>query len=320
MKTPTKLNLANLPTPLQHMVYNECRFVMKRDDLSGVELSGNKIRKLEYLLRNAKRNKSKYVFTCGGSQSNHCRATSVASAGLGLNTKLFLWGNDSVYPDGNIFLNKLIGVETEFLSKKEYKNVDELMNIEKERYENKGKKVYIIPTGGSNSLGIWGYISFIEELKNQVNLRSYHGILTAVGSGGTAAGLLIGLALNQLNIKVYGVNVILKEVESREIIMKLVHDCLKSYHIPAKVNPQNLIILDGFSEEGYKNISSDKLELIIDFYRKSGILLDPAYTGKAFFAFNKYFLKGKKRSNMLFLHTGGFLGVFSKRRNYLSCV
>ena len=152
MKLPQKLSLANIPTPVQEIKFEGRKFLIKRDDLTGVELSGNKVRKLEYLLFQAKKEKADYIFTCGGEQSNHARATVIAASKLGMRTRLFLWGKDTPVSDGNLFLDKLTGTEIFFMNKKNYGFVNEIMQEESEMMTGKGKRVFVIPEGGSPHL------------------------------------------------------------------------------------------------------------------------------------------------------------------------
>lgn len=315
--TPQKLNIANTPTPVQKHNFNGCNFFIKRDDLTGVELTGNKIRKLEYLLYDAKKNKADYIFTTGGDQSNHARATVIAAKMLGFKTKLFLWGKEKTNPDGNLFLDKVFGAEIQYLNKEEFFNVDGIMNREKEKFEKKGIKVYNVPPGGSSPLGIWGYVNFINELSSQVDFKNIQGIFAAAGSGGTAAGLLVGAAMLNLNLKIFAVNVLLPKQDLQDYIFSLTDVCIKKYKLNIKIKKENLEILDGYSSEGYKNIHPGKINVIKSFAHQSGILFDPTYTGKAFYAYNDLFLKGKKNSKILFIHTGGIFGVFAKRKDYL---
>ena len=316
MKTPQKISLAYLPTPLQEISYQSNKFLIKRDDLSGFELTGNKVRKLEYILAQAKREKADVIFTCGGEQSNHARATAIAAARLGMKSHLFLWGQDRRNAEGNLFLDKLIGSEITFLNKKDYSKVNEIMFEERKKQLKKGKRVYVIPEGGSTTLGIWGYISFINELSKQINLKKIDGILAASGSGGTAAGLLLGSTLLKLNLKIYAVNVFYSAEAMRNKILQLATAGNLEYKLGVTVNPDKLVILDGYSKEGYKQITKDKLRSIKSFFHETGIILDPTYTGKAIAAFNENFLR--KKQKVLFLHTGGFFGIFSKRNDYLN--
>lgn len=318
MRIPKKLKIANVPTPLKIVSFEGKKFLIKRDDLTGVELSGNKVRKLEYLIYQAKKERTDIIFTEGGEQSNHARATVIAAAKFGIKAKLFLWGKDSKRPDGNLFIDKFLGADIIYLNKKEYTKVNEIMFDEKKRLEKKGLKVYVIPGGGSTTLGIWGYIDFMQELSKQYDLAKIRGILTACGSGGTAAGLLTGASLLNLNLKVYAVNVLHSKEKMMSKILNLAEGCNLQYQLGCQIQRDNLRILDGYSEEGYKNIDQDKLILIKKFANSSGIILDPAYTGKAFKAYYDNFLLKNLGMKCIFVHTGGLFGVFAKKNKYLS--
>ena len=318
MREPKKLKLANIPTPLINSEFEGCKFKIKRDDFTGMELSGNKVRKLEYLLYEAKKQKVDYVFTSGGDQSNHSRATCIAAMQLGIKSKLFLWGKDKKIAEGNLFLDKLTNTEIEFFTKKEYENISLIMENEKNKYRKKGKKVFVIPSGGSSTLGIWGYINFMKELSQQIDIKKLKGIVVAAGTGGTAAGLLLGAKIfGFTELKIYPVNVIYSENEIKNKISSLVKNCIRDYKMNINPDIDNLIVLDGYSLEGYKNITKTKVKVLKSYFKQSGILLDPIYTGKAFVAFYENFLNGKKKSNVLFLHTGGFFGTFAKRKDFI---
>jgi D-cysteine desulfhydrase len=318
MIIPKKINIANIPTPLQTINFEGKNFLIKRDDLTGMELSGNKVRKLEYLIYQAKKEEADIIFTDGGDQSNHARATVIAAAGAGIKSKLFLWGKDKSNADGNLFLDKIYGAEISFLNKKEYCNVNNIMFDERTRLLKKGKNAYVIPEGGSTTLGIWGYVSFMNELKKQTDLKKLEGILVAAGSGGTAAGLLVGAALLKLKLNIYAVNVLYPENEIRRKILQLAEGCILDYKLPCSISQDNLKIITGYSNEGYKKITDDKLDIITKFARSGGLLLDPAYTGKAFIAYYKNFLLKNKGMKVLFLHTGGLFGIFGRRGEYLN--
>lgn len=317
MIIPKKIKLANIPTPVQTINFEGKNFIIKRDDLTGVELSGNKVRKLEYLIYQAKKEKADIIFTDGGDQSNHARATVIAASGAGMKSKIFLWGKDKPNADGNLFLDKFYGAEISYLNKKEFSKVNDLMFEERAKLLKKGRNAYVIPEGGSTTLGIWGYVSFMSELKDQLDMNKLEGITVAAGSGGTAAGLLVGAALLKLNLKIFAVNVLYLENEIKRKILQLAEGCVLDYKLPCTINESNLKLLTGYSNEGYKKITEDKLGLIKRFARSSGVLLDPAYTGKAFKAYYDNFLMKNKGMKVLFLHTGGLFGVFGRREEYL---
>ena len=318
IKYPQSFPIAIIPTPLQKIKYENKNFLIKRDDFTGSLLSGNKVRKLEFLLKNAKKKRAEYIFTCGGEQSNHARATLLAAKKYGFKVKLFLWGKDSVNAKGNLFLDKFFGADISFLNKENYSDVNNIMQEEAEILIKKGKKVYVIPEGGSNAIGIWGYIKFIDELNKQINLKQIDGIYSASGSGGTAAGLLVGASLFKLPLKIYAVNVLYSKEELRKKIINSAEGCIYEFDLSCKLDENNLVIVDGFSKEGYKNINKNKLKLIKSFGEQTGILLDPAYTGKGFTAYYENILLKRKGMKVIFVHTGGMFGSFAKSKEYLS--
>lgn len=317
MITPKKIKLAQIPTPLEEIRFERKSFLLKRDDLTGTELSGNKVRKLEYLMADAKINKADIIFTSGGDQSNHARATVIAARKIGLKTKLFLWGDKNQKANGNLFLDRMYGADIQFFNEKEYQNVNDIMFAQRMELLKKGKNAYVFPGGGSTTLGIWGYINFIDELKKQIDLSKIDSIVAACGSGGTAAGMLVGAALNKLNIKIIAVHVLMTKKEMTKHILQLAEGCILDYKLNCKINPENLIVVDGYSKEGYKKISKPKIKLIRKFAQETGILFDPAYTGKAFkFYYDKFIKTGKGKKN-IFVHTGGLFAVFARTDEYL---
>ena len=253
-----------------------------------------------------KRQKCDYVFTSGGDQSNHASATCIAATSLGFKSKLFLWGNQNQNPDGNLFLDKLTGTEIKFLTKKEYKNVYKTMVEESELLKKKKQKAYVIPSGGSSTVGIWGYINFVKELSEQIDLKKIKGIVFANGSAGTASGILLGAALLGINLKIFPVIVLDTKEQVYDEIETLSSECIKEFGLDVKVNMKNVEIIDGYSEEGYKNISPDKIKLINKFFRETGILLDPTYTGKAFTAYYENFLNKEKKQCFIFTYWRNF--------------
>jgi D-cysteine desulfhydrase len=310
MIVPPKKSLAQIPTPLEVIKFEGRSFFLKRDDLTGCELSGNKIRKLEYLLADANQKRADIIFTSGGDQSNHARATVIAARKIGLKTKLFLWGKDTPNPGGNLFLDKVFGADIQYFSEKEFEKVNDIMFEQRLALLKKKKNAYVFPAGGSTTLGIWGYINFINELKKQIDLSKIDSIVAACGSGGTAAGMMVGAALNKLRVKIIAVHVLMTKKEMEKHILQLAEGCVLDYKLNCNINPDNLVVVDGYSREGYKKISPQKVKLVKKFAEETGILFDPAYTGKAFTAYYENYLKKGKGKKSIFIHTGGLFGVF----------
>lgn len=320
MKKAEKLNLANIPTPVEHIKYNSTAFYIKRDDLTGLELSGNKIRKLEYILHDVKEKNCTRIITCGGEQINHSRAAVIAGAKLGFKTDLFLWGDKSTSEEGNHFLSKFFGADITYVNKDEYNNINSFLEERKLSLSERGINAYIVPEGGSSPLGIFGYINFYNEIKDFIQSGKVNSITCAAGSGGTAAGLLLGTAVYNINFRIFAVNVLYPGKILIDKIKNVIEGYKEEFDLNLKVNYDNLVILDGYSEEGYKNILPEKLSVIKDFALQSGILFDPVYTGKAFYAFKKEFIEKGKAPETMFLHTGGLFGVFPKANEYLNTI
>lgn len=307
-----KINLANIPSPVEKLEFNGSKFFIKRDDFTGSELSGNKVRKLEYIFKDLISKGYNRIITYGGEQSNHCRATAVAGLKLGLKTKLYLWGNESKEVTGNQLFYKLSGAETVYLDEKTYINIEEYLS-------NENNEGYLIPEGGSSVFGVLGYINFVLEMKDFIESNSIKGIWLAGGSGGTAAGLILGISFFNLNIQINVVNVLYDKATLLKKINKVTDDFMRHFDYSFKVDFNKLNIVEGFSDEGYKHITDEKIEIINKLFKETGILLDPAYTGKAFYAFNQKIL-GNYIEDNLFLHTGGLFGVFPKINEYLKSI
>lgn len=320
MNIPDKVELANIPTPIHAIFFEGFEILIKRDDYTGIEWTGNKIRKLEYLVFDALQKKADVLITCGGIQSNHARATAAVAARLGLKSILYLRGNEPAHYDGNLALDKLFGAEIKFLTQVEYDNIEEIAEKEIKSLKKKGLKGVFIPEGGSSPLGIWGYIECAREISKQ--LKSFKNkpshIVTAVGSGGTLAGLVVGKKLFGLKSNLIGVNVLKTSGDFEKIVCDLANECSRKYKLGIKVTGKDFTILDGYSTEGYENISKEKLELLTFISQDYGLLLDPAYTGKAFFGMVDHFIyQGNEFNKLMFIHTGGVFGIFPKMKKYL---
>ena len=216
---PERINLARTPTPLEKMEHLSEKFgveiYFKRDDYTGTELSGNKVRKLEFILQHAVTLGADTVITCGGAQSNHCRATAFAAKRLGLKAVLLLRTPDPDQPpatEANILLDRLVGATIIWITPEQYQQRDQYFAWQAEKLVAAGACPYIIPEGGSTALGAWGYVAAVEELVNDVAQLNDADtvpttIISAIGSGGTSAGLVMGNKLLAADFRIVGVNV-----------------------------------------------------------------------------------------------------------------
>lgn len=321
---PKRISLAQAPTPIEFLpeltrMIGGPEIWVKRDDLTGSVLNGNKIRKLEYALGEAVRQKADVVITAGGIQSNHCRSTALACARLQLKCHLILRGSQDGAPDGNLLLDHLAGAEISYFPDEEYSTrqpaiVDELVD----KYRKQGKRCYWIPVGASNAIGSLGYVRAWQEIRNQskrMNLTFDH-VISAVGSGGTTAGLIAGRALDNVKTpRIWGVNVC-DDAEYFQKEIRVILDELKYRFNLALTKPTTPIhILDGHVGPGYARPYKDMIETIKTCGELEGLILDPVYTGKAFHGMLQEIKAGRfrKKDRILFIHTGGMFGLFPQK-------
>ena len=324
---PSQVNLAKLPTPVQPLRRLSEKYgvelYVKRDDLTGIALSGNKIRKLEFVLADALAQKADTVITCGGAQSNHCRATAIAAAMLGIKCRLLLRVPDPSNPpppEGNVLLDRMAGAEIVWITPDEYKKRDELMAREAVSLRATGNIAYTIPEGASNALGALGYIRAMEEMVNDIaNLpggaHQDCTIINAAGSGGTSAGLILGSKIFDVNARLAAVNV----CDDRNYFVRAIGDiceqAIADYHLDIDFDRQRDVdVIDGYVGRGYAMSRPEELALLCEVAKTEGIFFDPVYTGKAFFGMVEELKRdpGCFGERIIFIHTGGLFGLFPK--------
>lgn len=326
LKDFSKVVLNNTQTEIQrlHTLSNALgvNLYIKRDDLNGIGFGGNKVRKLEYLLAEAKRLKATHILTLGAIQSNHARLTAVTATMLGFNVELFL--KESVAIDtegyqnnGNIALNKILDVKMHRIP-----NDDKMMlkiNARMDEIRADGGLPYFIPVGGSNALGNLGYIDCFEEILAQQSEMGIHFdyVVSASGSGGTHGGLIIGNILhgNKVFVKAYNV-----QPEHDELVDHTLAICNETLSWLGKdAIQEDLIDLNSsYSGAAYGFPEDLHLNTLRVLAKEEGVFLDPVYTAKAFTGLMEDIKKGvcPQGSNILFIHTGGTPGVFAYNNYY----
>jgi D-cysteine desulfhydrase len=324
---PRRVALAHTPTPLMELkrlnIKEGPTIYLKRDDLTGSEVSGNKIRKLEFLLAQALDQGRDLVITCGGAQSNHARATAAAATRLGLSSRLVLRTEDPKNPpplSGNILLDRMVGAEIIWITPEQYQDRAALMEEMARELSNQGRKPYLVPEGGSTGLGAFGYMRAVEELA--VDLAGLPGgteepltIIAATGSGGTLAGLALGAKLTGLPARVVGVNVAADRDYFVREVSRIGRQAQAEYGLAAALDPdRDFEILDGYVGLGYAISRPEELAAIRDLARAEGVILDPVYTGKAYYGMISELNRDPDRfgSRIVFFHTGGLFGLFPK--------
>lgn len=315
-----RLRLANLPTPIQKLVRLSdelgVNVYLKRDDFTGTEVSGNKIRKLEYSIADALNQGCDTLITAGGVQSNHCRATAAAAAKLGLGCDLVVRGEDPKSIEGNLFMDKALGARVHLISPEQSR--EEKMDEVVKNLKNQGHKPYLIPVGASNAVGSLGYAAAIEEITKQEHELGveFDTIVIAVGSGGTYSGLWFENQKQGAKRKIYGFAV----DHNEEIFVETISDIIKEmYRNEGLEEPQRLndiLINDEYIGTGYAKSRPEEMDFIMKVSREHGFLLDPVYTGKGFYGMVSEIEKGsfKDAKNILFINTGGLQGWTHEQR------
>ncbi|MPQ30479.1 D-cysteine desulfhydrase family protein [Clostridium estertheticum] len=323
IKIPEKITLANLPTKIEKLErisqkINGPNIYIKRDDQTGTEVSGNKIRKLEFSVKEALNQGCNVLITCGGIQSNHCRATAAVASRLGLKSVLVLNGDEETELDGNLFIDKLLGAKIYFINSEQYNN-DKIGIMEhiKADLEKQGFKPYIIPEGASNGIGSFGYYNAMEEIifqEKEMDVQ-FDRIVLPVGSGGTHSGLLLASKTLKYTGDIYGINICDDAKHFKNKIYKILNESMQYLDIDLEISKDEINIIDGYVGRGYALSSPEELQFIYDFAKLEGIILDPVYTGKAMYGLVQEIKKGtfKDCKNILFIHTGGGFGLFPQK-------
>jgi D-cysteine desulfhydrase len=326
---PERGHWARLPTPIERLEKLSAELGIdlwiKRDDQTGFEWSGNKIRKLEFLAQDALNKKATCLITCGGVQSNHCRATAALAAKLGLRCVLFLRGNAPEKALSNNLLDRLFGAEIFYLTNQQYyEGIEDFRRLVDGQIRAQGGASYFIPEGGSNGLGAFGYAeAFLEIDRQRTNdgAAPFDSIVVAHGSGGTQAGLVLGKLLAETeaaNTRIVGVNVCYDKKESYRLVKEVLWAAIQERQLPLSFAADDLEILDGFVGRGYALSSKEELMFIAKVAKLEGVLVDPVYTGKALYGL---FETVKANVNalgkrVLFLHTGGGFGLFKMEEEW----
>ena len=311
-----KLELGVYPTPLTSLPVISARYGrriwIKRDDLCGVALGGNKVRKLAYLLADALAKGCDTILTTGGAQSNHAMLTAACAAHLGMKCVLLLKQRGVIEQRGNLILNRIYGADVRFVDTDDFKDIyAEMARITKELAV-EGHRAYSIPLGGSVPLGSFGYVDCVQELAQQSQESAFEigHIVSATGSGGTTAGLLLGAGLYLPNALVTGIGVDDQPFEL--IVREIAAGAAKLQRAPFPPAEANFEMVYHYGP-GYAVPNPEDTPFIEELARTEGILLDPVYTGKAWSGMLRLLQDGyfDDRGDLVFVHTGGAAALFA---------
>jgi len=321
-----RFKLMSLPTPIEEarVLGGELgiNLFIKRDDVMELALGGNKVRKLEFLVGDALAKGCDTLITRGAFHSNHARLTAAAARKAGLEAYLVLTPPGTPELQGNVLLNALLGAKV--VLAKDREEAIKTMNELAEKLRKEGKRPYVIPGGGASPVGVLGYAAASLEILQQLSERGVKPdyIVLATGSGGTQAGLVLGLKLlGAEDVKVVGISISPSTKEAQERIAGLANSCAELLGVGTRVEPEEVIVIDKYLGGGYGVINKDVVEVMKYVARKEALILDPVYTAKAMqglidLAQKGYFGRG---SNVVFIHTGGTPIIFqvNELREYL---
>ncbi len=319
-----RLPLATLPTPLEEAprLSNSLgiRVLIKRDDLTGFALGGNKARKLEFLVADAIENKADMLITGGGAQSNHARMTAAAARKIGVDAVLVFFGSPPPEVNGNLLLDELLGAEMIYANTDDKNETDRILERIRDERQARGRRPYLIPVGGSTVLGCVAYMLAVEELLAQLeklNLKPDH-IFITTGSCGTHAGILAGCKQYGAAIRVYGITVSRPASECRERIARLVWRTGEFLGETLTLDPNDIIVNDKYLGACYGAPTPEGHAAIRQVARLEGIFLDPVYTGKTMAGPLDLVARGEVQSGstVVFWHTGGVPGLFGHAHDF----
>lgn len=317
-----RINIAHLPTPIQPLPrlseeYGTSLFI-KRDDYTGVELSGNKVRKLEFTVGKALQESADTLITTGAIQSNHCRATAAVAARMGLGCVLILKAERPEKAEGNYFFEQLLGAEIVFIGPDEDGQAAMEEAAAKKRAE--GKRPYLIPLGASDATGSRGYEAALHEIRAQEEQLGVHfdAIVSATGSAGTYAGLWYANRFSDAPADMFGISVAFELEKVKEAVWNIAGQMAKEDGRSLTAEDKASIRVTGqYLGDGYAISRPEEIACIEHVARTEGVILDPVYTGKAFYGMLEEIRRGSlaKAENILFIHTGGLMGWKEAQRD-----
>ncbi len=316
MKPVARLNFAHLPTPIEELprltkALGGPRILVKRDDQTGLAFGGNKTRKLEFLVAEAREQGADMLISAGAIQSNHCRQTVAAAARFGFACTLVLTGERPSQPTANFLLDQLFGAE--IITVPDRKDRDRVLQETFDKAVAVGKKPYLVPYGGSSSTGAMGYTFAMEELiKQNVNADW---IVFGTSSGGTHAGIVLGQRLFGFKGKALGISIDEPVDQLKANVFALATRASEKLGERIEFTGDHVLANDDYCQAGYGVFGEGEREAIKLFASNEGLLLDPVYTGRAAAGMIDLIRKGyfRKNETILFWHTGGQPALFADK-------
>lgn len=312
---PTPTPLEPLPNLSRHLGGPE--IWIKRDDCTVVATGGNKVRKLEWLVGAAQAQGATHLVTQGAVQSNHVRQTAAVAKRFGMKCTALLEHrietNDRDYLNsGNVLLDRLFDVAIEYRPGGADMNAE--AEAKGEALRAAGEKAYVIPGGGSNTIGALGYVSCAQELMQQADEMGLRidRLVTATGSAGTQAGLVVGLEGVNAGLPVLGIGVRAPKDRQETNVHRLAEATAEMVGVRGGIARSAVMANCDYVGPGYGQPTPGMTEAVLMLARLEGVLLDPVYSGKAMAGLIDLIRKGefRKGERVVFLHTGGAVGLF----------
>ena len=315
--------LGTLPTPLDEAprlaaALGLSRLLVKRDDLTGLALGGNKVRKLQYVIADIKAKGADVVITSAGPQSNRARMTAAACRKAGLDCVLLLAGDYGVKkPIGNLMLDEVFGAEIRFLDAPDSYSIEALAEANRiaDDLRRAGRKPYLTEIGGlAEPLSDVGYFTGGQELLEQCRAISVEpgSVLLATGSGGTHAGMLVALRAGGCEARVIGVPTDPGATKRAARVKKHAQGLIEWLDLDITISDADVIVDDSFSAAGHGPPQPAEIEAVRLSARTEGLLLDPIYVGKIVAALPTFVRRElvPAAQPTILVNTGGIVSLF----------
>lgn len=307
---------AHLPTAIEALPRLSAelagpQILVKRDDQTGLACGGNKTRKLEFLVAEARQQGAATLVTGGAVQSNHCRQTAAAATRFGMDCIVVLNGDQPQRPNGNLLLDRLFGAEVVFVEQRSER--DRVLQETFDAAAQSGRRPYLLPYGGSSPTGALGYVFAMQEFIQQDVQADW--IVFGTSSGGTHAGLALGQRLFGYTGKVLGISIDEPEDWLKSHVSSLATQASERFGSRIEITPDDILANDAYCKAGYGVVTPAERDAISLFARTEGLLLDPVYTGRAAAGMIDLLRKGYfgKDDTVLFWHTGGQPALFAEQ-------
>jgi len=319
-----RISLGNYPTPLTEAHHLSAalggpRIIIKRDDLTGLALGGNKCRKLEFVMADAKLKGIDTVITTGSSQSNFALQMATAARKLDMEAYLVLFKGVHPETQGNLLLHDILDSKVRIIEL----DLSELlggtimvkMNALADELSQQGRHPLVIPAGAHTPIGTTGWVNAADEIWQQLQAQNIDAryLVVTNGSSGTQAGLELGVKYLKLPLKVIGISVFNKAANAINEVVNMANETAKFLNLDLAFTPDEITVYDDYIGEGYGITTDGCIQAIRLVAQTEGIFLDPVYTGKAMAGFIDLIHKGKftAKDTVVFIHSGGIPALFA---------